>query len=243
MKDEHGRVLIDGFYDGINIDPQTKKILAAVPDNTNEINRRLVIAEEEKVGSNYQESLQFPSLTISGMRAAVVGIGAGSIIPEESVAVFGIRLVPETDGQRMIDLVKKHLEKLGYTVLDHVPAVEERLKYPSIVYFNGRAGSPAFRTELNSPISSWLQKSITSNFGSDPVIIRIMGGSVPIVPFVQALNIPAVIVPLVNADNNQHSPNENLRLGNLRTGIKVCLSILSSPIQSTGSSKTYAYQK
>ena len=230
MKDDHGRVLIDGFYDGITLDNETKKILAAVPDNKKEINARLVIAEEEKVGNNYQESLQYPSLTIHGMRAAVVGKGAGSIIPEESVAVFGIRLVPETDGARMIGLVKKHIEKMGYTVLDHPPSNQERLKYPQIVYFNGRAGSPAFRTDINSPIGDWLRKSIKDNFSKDPVIIRIMGGSVPIVPFVQALHIPAVIVPLVNVDNNQHSPDENLRLGNLAMGIKICWSILSSPI-------------
>lgn len=148
MKDGQGRVLIDGFYDGIMLDEETKKILAAVPDNKKEINERLVIAEEEKVGMNYQESLQYPSLTIQGMRAAVVGKGSGSIIPEEAVAVFGIRLVPETDGSRMIALVKKHIEKLGYTVLDHSPGKEERLKYAQIVFFSGRAGSPAFRTEV-----------------------------------------------------------------------------------------------
>ena len=230
MKDDQGRVLIDGFYDGITLNKETKKILAAVPDNKKEINERLVIAEEEKVGNNYQESLQYPSLTIHGMKAAVVGKGGGSIIPEEAVAVFGIRLVPETDGQRMIELVKKHIKKLGYTVLDHSPTKEERLQYPRIVYFNGRAGSPAYRTEINSPAGNWLRKSIKDNFGTDPVIIRIMGGSVPIVPFVQILNIPAILVPLVNVDNNQHSPNENLRLGNLRIGMKICLSILTSSL-------------
>lgn len=228
MKDDQGRVLIKGFYDGITLDEETKKVLAAVPDNRQEINARLVIAEEEKVGANYQESLQYPSLTIQGMRAAVVGKGSGSIIPEESIAVFGIRLVPESDGARLVGLVKKHIEKLGYTVLDHPPTNEERLKYPQIVYFNGRAGSPAFRTEINSPMGTWLRKAMKDNFGKDPIIIRIMGGSVPIVPFVQALKIPAVLVPLVNVDNNQHSPNENLRLGNMATGMKVCWSILTS---------------
>ncbi len=36
----------------------------------------------------------------------------------------------------------------------------------------------------------------------------------------------AGIVPLVNMDNNQHNPNENLRLGNLKMGIKACLALL-----------------
>ena len=53
-----------------------------------------------------------------------------------------------------------------------------------------------------------------------------MGGTVPIIPAINTLNIPAIIVPMVNMDNNQHSPNENIRIGNIRKGIKICLSIL-----------------
>jgi hypothetical protein len=33
------------------------------------------------------------------------------------------------------------------------------------------------------------------------------------------LNMPAIALPVVNFDNNQHSDNENLRLGNLWNGI------------------------
>jgi acetylornithine deacetylase/succinyl-diaminopimelate desuccinylase-like protein len=39
--------------------------------------------------------------------------------------------------------------------------------------------------------------------------------------------VPAVSVPTVNPDNNQHSPNENIRLGNFIEGIKVCLAVLA----------------
>ena len=46
-----------------------------------------------------------------------------------------------------------------------------------------------------------------------------MGGSVPALPFIRTLNIPVVGLPTVNFDNNQHSDNENLRLGNLWSGI------------------------
>ena len=40
-----------------------------------------------------------------------------------------------------------------------------------------------------------------------------------------------VIVPLVNADNNQHSKNENMRLGNYFNGIKSLTYILTQPWQ------------
>jgi acetylornithine deacetylase/succinyl-diaminopimelate desuccinylase-like protein len=57
-----------------------------------------------------------------------------------------------------------------------------------------------------------------------------MGGTVPIVPAINTLQIPAVIVPMVNMDNNQHNPNENLRIGNMVTGIKMCLIILTTEL-------------
>lgn len=53
-----------------------------------------------------------------------------------------------------------------------------------------------------------------------------MGGTVPISSFINELQIPAIIVPLVNPDNNQHSPNENLRIGNLIDGIQTFMAIL-----------------
>jgi acetylornithine deacetylase/succinyl-diaminopimelate desuccinylase-like protein len=54
-----------------------------------------------------------------------------------------------------------------------------------------------------------------------------MRGSIPIAPFVETLGIPAVSVPTVNIDNNQHSPSENLRLGNFIEGIAILMSVLS----------------
>lgn len=231
MKDEKGRVLIKGFYDGITFDEESVRVMASVPDDPSQINRQLQIAAEEKVGNSYQEAMQFPSLNIRGLKAAVVGPEGGSVIPDQAIAEFGIRLVPETEGSRMIELVRSHIRGLGFHVADHLPTAEERMRYPKLVFMNARgAGTPAFRTDIHSPIGKWLRKSVAGNFGRQPVIIRMMGGSVPVVPFIRSLNIPAVIVPLVNMDNNQHAPDENLRLGNLRSGIKLCLSILTTPI-------------
>ena len=50
--------------------------------------------------------------------------------------------------------------------------------------------------------------------------IRMMGGTVPTGAAVEALWVPFAIVPLVNADNNQHSFDENMQLGNHMDGVK-----------------------
>jgi acetylornithine deacetylase/succinyl-diaminopimelate desuccinylase-like protein len=80
-----------------------------------------------------------------------------------------------------------------------------------------------------------LAGALTRVDGAPPVQIRTMGGSIPIAPFVIELGVPAVVVPTVNPDNNQHSPNENLRLGNLAAGISIYLAVLTEPFPEPGS--------
>ena len=53
-----------------------------------------------------------------------------------------------------------------------------------------------------------------------------LGGTVPIHPFQELLQLPVYGVPVVNPDNNQHAPDENLRLGNLWDGIVVFAALL-----------------
>jgi acetylornithine deacetylase/succinyl-diaminopimelate desuccinylase-like protein len=230
MKDEEGRVLIEGFYDGISFDESTKKVLANVPDNKKDINERLGVVEAEKVGMNYQEALQYPSLNVRGMAAAWVGKQARTIVPDKAVAEIDIRLVPESDGDRLISLLKNHIEGQGYYVIDREPTREERLQYEKIATFSGRKVDNAFRTHLDSPTGQWLTKGIRKVYNQDPVRIRIMGGTVPVAVLVNSLDAPAVVLPMVNMDNNQHSPTENLRVGNLINGIKTCVGIFSEPI-------------
>ena len=68
-------------------------------------------------------------------------------------------------------------------------------------------------------------------FGEEPIRIRMVGGSIPIAPFVVTLGVPAVGVPSVQLDNNQHSPNENLRVGNYIDGVRTYLGILTQPFE------------
>jgi acetylornithine deacetylase/succinyl-diaminopimelate desuccinylase-like protein len=54
-----------------------------------------------------------------------------------------------------------------------------------------------------------------------------MGGSLPIAPIGEILGVPFVIAPIVNADNNQHAPNENLRMREFRRGIALYAALLA----------------
>ena len=228
MKDENGIVKIKGYYDGITISDEIKKYLDNVPDNEESMLNKMQFKKPESVGNSYQEAIQFPSLNVRGIRAGWVEDEVRTIVPSECIAEIDVRLVIESDGYRLHDLIKKHIEDLGYVVLDHEPSKEERMKYDKIVKFNSTVSYPAFRTDIDSDLGNWLSETLTRTFGVEPVLRRTSGGSVPISPFVNVLNIPAVGVPTVNKDNNQHSPNENIKLINYIKGIESFVGILSS---------------
>ena len=143
------------------------------------------------------------------------------------MANIDVRLVVEADGAEQLEKIKKHIEGQGFLVLNRDPTDEERLNNEKIVKFTADKGVNAFRTDTDSAFGSQLKKAINDNFGESPVLIRTMGGTVPIIPAIKVLDVPAIIVPMVNMDNNQHNPNENIRIGNIRQGIKICLAIFN----------------
>jgi acetylornithine deacetylase/succinyl-diaminopimelate desuccinylase-like protein len=228
MKDNQGRVVISGFYDGINLDAATKKILEGVPTEDKAIKERTQIKRNDRVGNTYQESIQYPSLNIRGLQSGWVGDEARTIIPATATAEIDIRLVVESNPYKLIEGVKTHLMNQGYTVLDRQPTKEERMSQDRIIQMTSNVAYPAFRTATQSKEGKWLSNILAEYYNEKPIIIRTSGGSVPISPFVSELGVPAIGVPTVNLDNNQHSPNENLRIGNYLTGIESFLAILTS---------------
>ncbi|MGD1945361.1 MAG: M20/M25/M40 family metallo-hydrolase [Croceivirga sp.] len=230
MKDDNGRVIIPGFYDGISISPETEKILKSVPDDDELIKYRLQMAESDKVGRYYQEAIQYPSLNIRGMQSGWINEKVRTIVPGWARAEIDIRLVLESNPERLIELVENHTADQGFYVIDRVPTKGERLKYPKIATITHEISYQSFRTNFDSEVGQWLTRALKNAFGEEPIRIRMSGGSIPIAPFVTTLNIPAVTVPTVNRDNNQHSPNENLRLGNYREGIQTMLAILAEKL-------------
>jgi acetylornithine deacetylase/succinyl-diaminopimelate desuccinylase-like protein len=241
MEDADGRVTIPGFYDGVELDRATREILAATPDDVPAIHRALGIAAPEAVAPTYQESLQYPSLNVRGMASGWVGEQVRTVIPATATAELDVRLVPEVDAERLIRLIYEHVRSRAYLVLEgRSPTDEERALHPRIASLTHEISYGAFRTPLDTPVAGWLRGAMVRAFGSEPVRSRMMGGSIPISPFVVEMGIPAVIVPTAQRDNNQHSPNENLRLGNFVEGIATFLAILTEPLAAPAGGETPA---
>ncbi len=230
LKSPDGRVLIPGFYDGVQISDEVREILSQVPDDEAAIQKQIGIKQPDQVAPTLQQALQYPSLNIRGLGSAWIGQQARTIIPDTATAEIDIRLVKESDPERLLRLLREHIEAQGYVVLDSPPSDQQRRQHARIASFASNISYAAFRTDFYSAPGRLATAALQHLHGNDPIRIRTAGGSIPISPFVDTLGVPAVSVPTVNIDNNQHSPNENLRIGNFIEGIAMITAVLAQPL-------------
>lgn len=231
LKDATGKVTLEGFYEGVKISSKDQAFLNAIEENEIVTNKRLGISKRDAIGNGYQEALQYPSLNIRGIKAAWVGTQVRTIIPSEVIVEIDMRLVPESDGKTLMESLKKRIQEEGYYLIDSLPTDQQRALHPKLANFTYKLGSKPFRTPMDGPIATLLSTSMKKVFGDEFILMRTTGGSQPIAPFISTLDIPAVSIRIPNPDNNIHSPNENIRIGNYLEGIMTCLSILNTSVE------------
>ena len=228
MKDENGRVLIEGFYDDVApLGEDEKKALKEMPPADADLMREYGLAAADQSGRSLGELINEPSLNIDGLRSEYVGEEARTIIPSEAVASIDMRLVKGNDPHRQVERLMAHIRKQGYLIVTEQPDRETRLKHPLIARLTVREGYRAVRTPMNLAVVKKIIATVSLAIGQSPVLIPTLGGSGPLWIFEEVTGAPQVGVPIVNHDNNQHGANENLRLQNLWDGIEVLASIMA----------------
>lgn len=228
MKDDNGRVLIDGFYDGaVPLGPEEKRALKDMPDTDPELMREYGLAATDGRGRSLGEMINEPSLNIDGLRSEDVGRQSRTIIPAEATATIDLRLVKGIEPQMQVDRLIAYIKKQGYVVIGDEPNLETRLKHPLIARVVSEKGYPAVRTPMNLPIVKQIIGTVEKAMGQRPVMLPTMGGSGPLWAIDVATRAPQIGVPIVNHDNNQHSSNENLRIQNLWDGIEIFAALIT----------------
>ncbi|GAB3537734.1 M20/M25/M40 family metallo-hydrolase [Pontibacter brevis] len=227
MKDEKGRVLIEGFYDDVTpLTDTEKKALAQLPDQDAILKKELGISTPENPEGSLAAAIMIPSLNINGIKSANVGPLASNVIPSQAEAVLDLRLVKGNDYKRQVDKVIAHIRSRGYHVVNSEPTEEERSKYPDLIQVQVQHGYNAQRTPMDLPISKTIQAAIQSTTKEPLVLIPSMGGSLPLYLFEEILGSNVVTVPIVNYDNNQHAENENVQIQYLWEGIETIAAIM-----------------
>ncbi len=230
MKDDKGEVVIPGFYATTPaLTAEERALLAAIPDQTPQLLAEFGIAAPERPGMKLEEAFVRPTLNIRGLASAHVGAGARTIIPDRAVAELDIRMVAGNTAADFQAKLRAFVASQGFQLVDGEPTDAARARFPKLASLSFGAGSPAFSTSPALPFSLGLRQALAARWGEPPVVLLTAGGTVPIAPFVEALQVPAVLVPIVNFDNHQHEENENLRLGNLFGGQGSIEAVLTMP--------------
>jgi acetylornithine deacetylase/succinyl-diaminopimelate desuccinylase-like protein len=223
LHDENGHIAIEGFYDDVK----------ALEDWEREAWRKLPIDADKMILDETQAPALFgekgystlerlwarPTAEINGIGGGYQGQGTKTVIASHAMAKLTFRLVPNQDGDRILKLVHKHLEK-------HLP--------PGVTMeiIDGHSG-PWYLTDPHSAFGEAAQRALKNAFGKQVALIR-EGGSIPIVSqFRDILGAETLLLGLALHDCRAHSPNENFPIENLENGIKMNKAIL----QEIGSTK------
>lgn len=230
MRDENSRILIKDMYDAV-VPPSDAelKAVAALPAIDDQLHKELAIGRQESEGVRYHEAILWPALNVKGIRAGEVGTKSRNAIVTTATASFGYRMVPNQTPELLKKLTEDHIRAQGYHVVREDPDAETRRKHPKVAKVTWTPyGYVAVRTPIDHPASQALIQVMRNLAYEDVILIPSSGGSLPISYFKEALDVPLVMLPIANHDNNQHAENENIRIRNLWEGIEIYGAVLAT---------------
>ncbi len=197
-EDNGNRVLIEGFYD--DVAPPSKEdeeLIASAakafrPEATKTEMKisKFKLPESDKVA--LLRSLSFEStLNIDGIWSGWIERGSKTVLPHKATCKIDIRLVPKQDKEKMLQLVRRHLDGHGY----------KDIKLTEVDHYIDWA-----KCSINEPVVQSMIQSVR-DFGCEPSIIPLDPSSVPYYIFTRALNIPFASGGIGHSALS-HSPNE-----------------------------------
>jgi acetylornithine deacetylase/succinyl-diaminopimelate desuccinylase-like protein len=198
MTDETGnRIAIEGFYDDVSQpSPQEEALLKELvetfdPQAVKEMSKisRFSVDEEdrEKLLRAY---LYGTTLNVDGIWGGYTGPGSKTVLPHKVTAKLDIRLVPHQSPERVLKLVREHLDQHGYSDIQ-------------------MAILDAYPWAQTDPQALVVQAVIQAcrDFGCRPELWPRIGGSAPFYLFSRELGIPFTMGVLGHG-GRAHSPDE-----------------------------------
>ncbi len=208
LKDDKGKILIDGFYDDVlNLTEKERIEYSKLPFDEKKYMEGLEINEVfgEEGYSTLERASGRPTLDCNGIWGGFQGEGAKTVLPSKAAAKISMRLVPNQEPEKIEKLFTDFVKKISP---DSVKVTVKSLH-----------GGKGAITPIDSPGVNAAVEALKKGFGKSPVFTR-EGGSIPVVnTFQTLLNAPTILLGFGLPDENAHSPDEHLNLNNFHNGI------------------------
>ena len=128
-------------------------------------------------------------------------------IPPSARAHLQLRFVPGIVPERIVPILRDHLDRAGFPMVTVTPARETVMA--------------ATRLDPDTPWVRWAAASIAATTGAPPAILPNVGGSLPNDCFAELLGLPTIWVPHSYPGCAQHAPDEHLLAPVVREGLLI----------------------
>lgn len=157
-----------------------------------------------------QQRWRQPTLTIHKVDVSGPAGSNNTVIPKSATAAVSMRIVPD---QQLADVIVNYQR----FVMDCFVQLKSRNQFSMTVGHR----ADWWVADRQSLLYRLAAESIAEEWGVQPLHIR-EGGSIPAIPFLEkAFKTGAVHIPMGQASDNAHLPDERIRLQNLHAGRRV----------------------
>jgi acetylornithine deacetylase/succinyl-diaminopimelate desuccinylase-like protein len=216
LRDENGKIIIEGFYDDMNhVKKEDMELIKKIPFDDQLILERYGLKEFEGRVTGYEavKSLYLkPTCNIDGINSGYTGESSKTILPSDASAKMDFRFIPGQKPENLLKNIQKHIKKHEFE------DVEVNYLY----------GYESAKTDVSSREAEIIIEATRKTYGMEPLVYPLSIGSSPIYNFINKLNIPTVSVGVEYWGSLVHSPNENIRIEDFKMGIKNVINIIET---------------
>ncbi|RIH86714.1 Succinyl-diaminopimelate desuccinylase [Calidithermus terrae] len=208
LRDNDGKVLIEGFYDRVRpLSEAEAESLQTIPDESEQVAAlygvKGFLGGAEGV-EFYRRLAAEPVVNVNGFHSGYGGPGSKTVLPAEAFAKLDFRLVPDQEPLEVVELLRAHLERHGFDDVEVITL---------------EAGEHPARSDLGAPWVRQAVEALRETYGLEPVVHLSSGGSGPMYPFTHHLGAPVVSIGISYPGSRVHSPNENIRIADFERGV------------------------
>ncbi|MBM7636846.1 M20/M25/M40 family metallo-hydrolase [Streptococcus saliviloxodontae] len=217
MRDDSGRILIDGIYEKVQ-EPNERELDLVeryAIENTDDLRRlyglKLPVLTAER--RTFLKRYFFePALSIEGLTTGYQGQGVKTILPAHAHAKMEMRLVPGLTPSYVLEKIKEHLKASGF----------DRIK---VIY---TLGEESYRSDMSAPAILNLIQQAEKFYENGISVLPTSAGTGPMHMIYESLGVPMAAFGLGNPNSRDHGGDENVSLADYYTHIELIKELIAS---------------